>query len=112
MITGAHAIVYSKNPDADIAFFRDVLKLTNVDAGRGWLIFGLPPSELAIHPSTENGRHELYLLCEDINAFVSEMKKAGITCGKIDKQRWGSITQLTLPGGGEIGVYEPNHPRP
>ena len=112
MITGAHSIIYSSDAAADIAFFKDVLKFPNVDAGRGWLIFGLPPSEIAIHPANENGPYEFYLLCDDIQLFVKKMAEQGITCSEINEQRWGSITQLTLPGGGKIGVYEPKHPRP
>lgn len=112
MITGVHTIIYSADAEADKNFFRDILKFPHVDAGRGWLIFGLPPSEVAIHPSTENGPHEFYLLCDDINAFVKEMAEHNIVCTAISSQRWGNVTQLTLPGGGKIGVYEPKHARP
>jgi len=112
MITGAHSIIYSSDAQADMDFFKNVLKFPNVDAGRGWLIFGLPPSEIAIHPSAEGGMHEFYLLCDDINAFVQEMAEQGITCGAIETQRWGNITKLTLPSGAKIGVYEPKHMRP
>jgi hypothetical protein len=112
MITGAHTIIYSTNPDADRDFFKIILKFPNVDAGHGWLIFGLPPSEVAVHPSAENGPHEFYLLCDDINLFVKEMGEQNIVCSDIDDQRWALITHLTLPGGGKIGVYEPKHPRP
>ena len=112
MITGAHAIVFSKDADADRAFFRDVLKLTHVDAGDGWLIFGLPPSEVAVHPADENGTHELYLLCDDVAAFVAEMARHGVATGPVTEQGWGLLTRLTLPGGGELGVYEPRHLRP
>jgi hypothetical protein len=104
MITGAHSIVYSKDPEADRNFFRDTLKLTNVDVGQGWLIFGLPPSEVAVHPSDKNGEHEFYLMCEDVNAFVTEMKTKNISCGEIQDMGWGVLTQLTLPGGGKLGV--------
>jgi hypothetical protein len=112
MITGAHSILYSSDPEADTAFFKNVLKFPNVDAGSGWLIFGLPPSEIAIHPANESGMQEFYLLCDDIQAFVKEMTAHHISCSAIQTQRWGLITQLTLPGGGKIGVYEPRHPRP
>ena len=112
MITGAHSIIYSKNPEADRAFFRDVLQLTNVDVGDGWLIFGLPPAEVAVHPSDENDQHEFYLMCDDIEAFVAQMKKSGIACGPVDDQGWGLLSQLTLPGGGKLGVYQPRHARP
>ena len=113
MITGAHAIIYSTDPDADRAFLRDVLRFTHVDVGHGWLIFGLPPSELAVHPAEKNsGAHELYLMCDDIAAFVREMQTHGIACGPVQSQGWGLLTQLTLPGGGTLGVYQPRHPRP
>lgn len=112
MITGAHSIIYSKNPDADRAFLRDVLQLTNVDVGHGWLIFGLPPAEVAVHPSDENNVQEFYLMCDDIEAFVAEMKAKGIACGPVDDQGWGLLSRLTLPGGGTIGVYQPRHARP
>ena len=112
MITGAHSIIYSTNPDADRDFFKDILKFPNVDVGRGWLIFGLPPSEMAIHPAEENGLHELYLLCDDVHQFVNEMAAHKINCSAIESQPWGNITHITLPGGGKIGVYEPKHARP
>src|SRR6476660_7757875 len=98
MLIGAHSIIYSKNPDADRAFLRDVLTLPNLDVGGGWLIFGLPPAEVAVHPSDENGLHEFYLMCDDIAAFVAEMKTHNIVCGPVQDQRWGLLTQLTLPG--------------
>ena len=112
MINGAHSVLYSTNPEADRAFFRDVLGLTHVDVGGGWLIFGLPPSELAVHPSEKNSVHELFLMCDDVDAFVGEMKKRGIACAAIQQQPWGRLTQLTLPGGGTLGVYQPRHARP
>jgi len=112
MINGAHAIVYSTNPDADRAFFRDVLKLSHVDVGNGWLIFGLPPSELAVHPAETNGRQELYLMCGDIEAFAADMKQRGIACSPVQDQGWGRVSQVTLPGGGTLGVYQPRHARP
>ncbi len=112
MITGAHSIIYSTNPDADRDFFKDVIKFPNVDVGRGWLIFGLPPAEMAIHPAEDNGLHELYLLCDDIHQFVNEMADQKIDCSSIESQPWGNITYITLPGGGKIGVYEPKHARP
>jgi hypothetical protein len=93
-------------------FFKNILRFPNVDVGRGWLIFRLPPSEIAIHPSDENGRHEFYLLCDDVHAFIKEMEAHHITCTAIDEQRWGLITHITLPGGGKMGVYEPKHDRP
>jgi hypothetical protein len=112
MLIGAHSIIYSAKPDADRAFLRDVLALPHVDVGGGWLIFGLPPAEIAVHPAGENGRHELYLMCDDIEAFVAEMKTRGIACGPVQNQGWGVLTQLTLPGGGTLGVYQPRHAQP
>jgi hypothetical protein len=112
MITGAHSIIYSKNPEVDRAFLRDVLQLTHVDVGQGWLIFGLPPAEVAVHPSDENNVHEFYLMCDDIEAFVAEMKVKGIACGPVQDMGWGLLSQLTLPGGGEVGVYQARHARP
>jgi hypothetical protein len=112
MIIGAHSIVYSTNPEADRAFLRDILKLPNVDVGDGWLIFGLPPAEVAVHPSDKNDIHEFYLMCDDVEAFIAEMKKQGISCTPVQNQGWGLLTQLTLPGGGELGVYQPRHARP
>src|SRR2546426_1739331 len=112
MIIGAHSIIYSKEPDADRAFLRDVPKLPNVDVGGGWLIFGLPPAEVAVHPSDKNGAHELYLMCDDVEAFVAEMKTANVACGPVQNQGWGLLTQMTLPGGGKVGIYQPRHARP
>jgi hypothetical protein len=112
MITGAHSIIYSTNAEADRAFFRDVLKLTNVDVGEGWLIFGLPPAEVAVHPSEKDDIHEFYLMCENVDAFVAEMEKKEVACGPVQDMGWGLLTQLTLPGGGKLGVYQPRHARP
>ncbi len=112
MIIGAHSILYSTKPEADRAFLRDVLRLSNVDAGDGWLIFGLPPSEVAVHPAAESGAHEFYLMCADVVAFVGEMGKHDIACGPVQNQGWGLLTRMTLPGGGVVGVYQPRHARP
>jgi|ERR1051325_6320328 hypothetical protein len=112
MITGAHSIIYSTNPEADRAFFRDVLNLPHVDVGNGWLIFGLPPAEIAFHPSERNNIHELYLICEDIKKFVIAMSRKSIQCDEIQDQGWGVLTHITLPGGGKLGVYQPRHARP
>ena len=112
MINGAHSVIYSTDPDADRTFLRDVLGLPNVDVGGGWLIFGLPPAEVAVHPSEKNDVHELYLMCDDIEAFVAEVGKHDIACDPVDDQGWGLITRLTLPGGGKLGVYQPRHARP
>ena len=112
MIYGAHVIIYSTNEEADRAFFRDVLKYPFADAGHGWLIFALPPAELAVHPSEENDVHEFYLMCDDVHALVAEMHGRNVTCSAIEEQRWGSITHVTLPGGGRLGIYQPKHPSP
>ena len=110
MISGAHVIVYSKNAEADRTFFRDVLNFKYVDAGHGWLIFALPPGEAAVHPSDESGSHELYFMCEDLSAEMGSLAKKGIKCSKVQEERWGSITKMRLPGGGEVGLYQPKHP--
>ena len=112
MITGAHSILYITDADADRAFPRDLIGLRGVDVGGGWLIFGLPPSEVAIHPADSNGHHELYLLCDDAAAFVAEMEAKGVACAPVRDQRWGLVTVITLPSGAKLGVYEPRHPRP
>lgn len=112
MIIGAHSVIYSTDPEADRAFLRDVLDLTNVDVGDGWLIFGLPPSEVAVHPSDKNGVHEFYLMCKDIEVFTKQMQKHGVATDPIQDAGWGLLTNLTLPGGGKLGVYQPRHERP
>jgi hypothetical protein len=112
MINGAHAIIYSTNAEADRGFLRDVLGLPHVDIGRGWLIFGLPPAEVAVHPSDNNDLHELYFMCDDIEGFVGEMQNRAIVCDPVQDAGWGLLTKLTLPGGGRLGVYQPRHPRP
>ena len=112
MIIGAHSVIYSTSPEADRAFLRDTLKLPNVDVGGGWLIFGLPPAEIAVHPSERNNVQELYLMCDDVEAFTLEMKRRGIAVSPAQDEGWGILTQLTLPGGGKLGVYQPRHARP
>jgi catechol 2,3-dioxygenase-like lactoylglutathione lyase family enzyme len=112
MIVGAHSIIYSKDAEADRAFLRDVLKLHGVDAGGGWLIFGLPPAEVAVHPGRKNDVHEFYLMCDDVSSFVGDMKKQGVACEAVQDRGWGLITQVRLPGGGKLGVYQPRHARP
>jgi catechol 2,3-dioxygenase-like lactoylglutathione lyase family enzyme len=112
MISGAHVILYSADAEADRAFLRDVLKLRGVDAGEGWLIFALPPAEVAVHPAAKSGAHELYLLCDDVAAFAAEMKRRKVECAPVQDRGWGLLTQLTLPGGGTLGVYQPRHARP
>ncbi len=112
MIHGAHVIIYSKDAEADRAFFRDVLKYPFADAGHGWLIFALPPAEVAVHPSDKNDVHELYLMCDDVHALIADMKSKKVACSPVHEERWGSLTHVTLPGGGKIGVYQPKHPLP
>jgi catechol 2,3-dioxygenase-like lactoylglutathione lyase family enzyme len=110
MISGAHIVLYSQDADADRAFFRDILGFRSVDAGHGWLIFALPPAEAAFHPGDRNGPHELYLLCDDLKAEVQSLAGRGVSCSKVEEQRWGSSTKIKLPGGGEVGLYQPKHP--
>jgi hypothetical protein len=112
MIIGAHSIIYSRDPEADRAFLRDVLEFPHVDVGDGWLIFGLPPGEVAVHPAERNNVHELYLMCRDVQRFVAAMMRRGATCGPVQDRGWGLLTEVTLPGGGRLGVYEPRHARP
>ena len=112
MITGAHSVIYSTDAEADRAFLRDILRLSNVDVGGGWLIFGLPPAELAVHPSEKNDVHEFYFMCDDVEGFVAEMRAVGISCDPVQNQGYGLVTQVTLPGGGRLGVYQPRHARP
>jgi hypothetical protein len=112
MITGAHSIIYSTNAEADRDFLRNVIGLPHVDVGHGWLIFGLPPSEVAVHPSDTNGKHELYFMCHDVEALVENMRSRSIETAPIQDQGWGLVTEITLPGGGKLPIYEPRHPRP
>jgi catechol 2,3-dioxygenase-like lactoylglutathione lyase family enzyme len=112
MMRGAHVVLYSRDAEADRAFFRDVLDYPFVDAGHDWLIFALPPAELAIHPGDANDVHELFLMCDDVGAFITQMSARGVLCSDVQRQRWGLITHLTLPGGGALGVYEPTHISP
>jgi len=120
MINGTHILVYSTNPDADRAFFRDVLDFRAVDVGRGWLIFALPPAEAAFHPSDgefaepQAGHHMLgahvYLMCDDVRATVKGLEAKNVRCSEISEERWGLKTTIALPSGGEIGLYQPTHP--
>jgi catechol 2,3-dioxygenase-like lactoylglutathione lyase family enzyme len=103
-------IVYSKDAEADRAFFRDVLGFASVDAGHGWLIFAMPPAEAAFHPSEANDVHELYFMCEDLKAEMAALAEKGIHCSDVQEVRWGSITKIQLPGGGKVGLYQPKHP--
>jgi catechol 2,3-dioxygenase-like lactoylglutathione lyase family enzyme len=113
VITGVHAIVFTHDADQTRAFFRDTLGFDSVDAGGGWLIFALPPAELAAHPTDEHPHHELYFMCDDIHATVEGLKTKGVefTTGITD-ERWGRTTTLKLPGGGHVALYEPSHPSP
>jgi len=110
MIFGAHVVLYSKNAEADREFFRDVLGLAHVDAGHGWLIFALPPGEAAVHPAEDNGRHELYLMCDDLAAEMAFLQARDVRCSQVHNERWGSVTRIQLPGGGTLGLYQPRHP--
>jgi len=113
MITGVHAIIFAKDTDGVRAFFRDVLGFSSVDAGQGWLIFALPPAELAAHPADEDGRHELYLMCDDVHTTVDELERKGVEFSRpISDEGFGLMTAIKLPGGAELGLYEPRHPSP
>ena len=113
MITGVHAIIYSKDAEADRAFLRDVLDLESVDAGGGWLIFALPPAELAAHPHATGGSHELYLMCDDVHATAEELRAKGAElAADITDEGFGLLTSIALPGGGRLGLYEPRHASP
>lgn len=107
---GAHVIIYSKDAVADRAFFRDVLGFSSVDAGQDWLIFALPPGELAVHPAEDDVGQELYFMCDDLNAEIAALRGRGVSCADVYEARWGSVTKIQLPGGGEIGLYQPRHP--
>ena len=113
MINGAHAIIYSTDAEADRTFFGEVLGLDSVDAGGGWLIFALPPAELALHPHASGGAHELYLMADDIRATVDELRARGVEFTRaVSDEGVGLVTAIRLPGGGELGLYEPRHPSP
>lgn len=113
MITGLHTIVHASDADAARAFFRDVLGFPHVDAGDGWLIFRLPPAELATHPGATAGTPELYLMCDDIEATVAELTAKGVEfTTPVSDRGWGLLTELTVPGAGTLGLYEPKHPSP
>ena len=113
MIAGVHAVIFTKEAEAVRAFLGDVLGFSSVDAGGGWLIFALPPAELAAHPSDEEGRHELYLMCDDVEATVDELTGKGVEfTGPISDEGFGLVTAMRLPGGVELGLYQPKHPSP
>ena len=112
MINGAHIVIYTKDPEADRAFFRDVLKFSSVDAGHDWLIFAMPPLEAAFHDSENNDQHELYLMCDDIAGTLEALKSKNVKVSDVSERPWGKVATFTLPGGGRIGVYEPKHTSP
>jgi catechol 2,3-dioxygenase-like lactoylglutathione lyase family enzyme len=127
MINGAHVVIYSKDAEVDRAFFRDVLQFPFVDAGHGWLIFAMPPFEVAFHDAgkhdsqkgaSESGasesadKHELFLMCDDIAATLKDLQAKNVKVSEVSEQRWGKLASFTLPGGGKIGIYEPKHPSP
>lgn len=112
MINGAHAMIFSKDADKDRAFLRDVLELPCIDVGGGWLIFKLPPAELGVHPADTGYRHELYLMCDDIDVLIRTMASRGVSCSEPVDEDWGRSTGVTLPSGGVLGIYQPLHARP
>ncbi|MDX6264527.1 MAG: hypothetical protein QOH84_6215 [Kribbellaceae bacterium] len=110
MINGAHVIIYSQDAEADRAFLRDVLGYPHVDAGHGWLIFKLPPAEVAVHPAEGQESHELFLMCDDLAETIAELKSHGVEFpDPPQEQRWGILTTIRLPGGGNLGLYQPHH---
>jgi catechol 2,3-dioxygenase-like lactoylglutathione lyase family enzyme len=122
LINGAHVVIYSKDAEADRAFFRDVLQFPSVDAGHGWLIFAMPPLEAAFHDSEKRDfekhdsdkkdQHELFLMCDDLSATLQDLKSKHVPVSDVSEQRWGKLASLALPGGGKIGIYQPRHPSP
>lgn len=109
MISGAHMIIYSADAEADRVFFRDVLGFPSVDAGHGWLIFALPPAEIAVHPAAENDKHEIYLMSTDLATTIQSLERQDVKCEAMTDQGWGLVTHLFLPGGGRLGLYQPKH---
>jgi len=112
MLIGAHCVIYSKDPEKDRAFLRDVLKLPSVNAGGGYVIFGLPPAEVSVHEHDEGAPHELYLMCADMEHFLGEMKSRHVVCDPVHDQGWGLLTNVRLPSGSQLRVYQPRHARP
>jgi catechol 2,3-dioxygenase-like lactoylglutathione lyase family enzyme len=110
MIFGMHTIVFTQDAQADRAFFRDVLSMESVDSGGGWLIFALPPGELAFHPTDGANVNELYLLCDDLAEEMDRLGAKGVAFSDVDEERWGNVTRFTLPGGSVVGLYQPKHP--
>ena len=109
VVFGAHLVLYSQDAEADRQFLAETLGMGSVDAGHGWLIFAMPPTEAAVHPADVAGA-ELYLMCEDLTAEIEALAARGVSCSPVEEARWGSITKIALPGGGEIGLYQPRHP--
>jgi catechol 2,3-dioxygenase-like lactoylglutathione lyase family enzyme len=109
MIFGSHVILFSTDADADREFLGRVFGLDHVDAGGGWLIFGLPPGEVAVHPETAPGA-QLYFMCDDLGAEMARLDAIGVQCSEVDEARWGSVTTIRMPGGGDLGLYQPRHP--
>jgi hypothetical protein len=113
MIIGAHSVIYSTDSEADHRILRDILRLPTVDGGGGYLIFGLPPAEASVHPASKDDvRQELYLLCDNIDTFIADMRQRSVPCDPVKDEGWGLLTRVTLPGGGRFGLYQPQHPRP
>ncbi len=112
MIFGAHVIVYSNDAPADRDFFSDVLGFPSVDAGHDWLIFALPPAELAVHPAEGAVGHELFFMCDDLNAQIAALAEKNVRCSEVEVARWGSVTKIRLPSGCEVGLYQPTHSSP
>lgn len=112
MINGAHIVIHSRDAEADRAFLRDVLGFPHVDAGHGWPIFALPAAEAAVHPAEPGGDEKLFLTCDDLDATLAMLAPHDVACDPVATVRWGRVTRFALPGGGKLGLYEPNHPRP
>lgn len=110
-ISGAHIIIYSADADADREFFREVLRFPHVDAGHGWLIFELPPAEVAVHPSDAATVQEVYLMCDDLDETMAELREHGVGFDEVTDEPWGRLTHIRLPGGSRVGLYQPSHPR-
>ncbi len=109
MITGVHALIYSREAEAVRTLLAELLDGRSVDDGQGWRIFALPPAEVAVHPTDGEGHHELYLMCDDVEATIAELAAKGITCGPVADRGWGLLTSITLPDGNELGLYQPRH---
>jgi len=112
LITGAHVMIFTRDEAADRAFFRDTLEIPSIDSGGGWLIFKLPPAEMGIHGGENNDVHQLYFMCDDLDATVAALAAKGAQCSEPFNASWGRATSIPLPGGGKVGLYEPRHARP